>query len=55
MTILIYEEHGASPVETWEEYPFIPNVGDRVFTTNSGLKTVVCRVFRKDAIHIRIK
>lgn len=55
MTILIYEESGTSPVEIWEDYPFVPNVGDRVFTTSSKVKTVLYRVFRKDAIHIRIK
>ena len=55
MTILIYEEHGSRPVDIWEDYPFVPNVGDKVYTPVSGFKTVVYRVFRKDEVHIRIK
>ena len=55
MTIRIYEENGTRPVEIWEDYPFVPNVGDRVSTLVSGLKTVSYRVFRKDLVDIRIK
>lgn len=55
MTIKIYEEHGILPVEIWEDYPFVPNVGDSVSTPTSGLKIVVYRVFKKDEVHIRIK
>lgn len=55
MTIRIYEENGSCPVEIWEDYPFVPNVGDRVSTPISGFKTVVYRVFREDEVDIRIK
>lgn len=55
MTIKIYEEYGTSPVEVWENYPFVPNVGDNVSTPVSGFKTVVYRVFKKDEVQIRIK
>lgn len=55
MTIKIYEEYGTLPVEIWEDYPFIPNAGDRISTPGSGLKTVAYRVFKKDEVHIRIK
>lgn len=54
MTIRIYEEHGNLPVEIWEDYPFVPNVDDRVFTPISGLRTVTYRVFKKDVVDIRI-
>ena len=54
MTIRIYEENGTRPVEVWEDYSFVPNVGDRVSTPTSGLKTVKYRVFKKDTIEIRI-
>lgn len=54
MTIQIYEEHGIVPVETWEDYPFVPNVGDMVSTLTSGLKKVAYRVFKKDEVYIRL-
>ena len=55
MTIRIYELHGIRPVEIWEDYPFVPNVGDTISTDISGFKTVDYRVFRKDCIDIRVK
>ena len=54
MTIRIYELNGHKPCDVWEDYPFVPNVGDNVSTPTSGLKTVKYRVFKKDAIEIRI-
>lgn len=55
MTIEIYEEHGTRPIEIWEDYPFVPNVGDMIATPVSGAKIVVYRVFKEDEVHIRIK
>lgn len=55
MTIKIYEERGTVPSEVWENYPFVPNIGDMVSTPTSGLKTVMYRVFKKDKVHIIIK
>ena len=54
MTINIYELHGIEPCDVWEDYPFVPNVGDKVSTLTSGFKTVKYRVFKKDTIDIRI-
>jgi hypothetical protein len=55
MTIRVYELHGIRPTEIWEDYPFVPNVGDRISTDVSGLKTVDYRVFRKDYVNIIVK
>lgn len=54
MTIMIYELNGIKPCDVWEDYPFVPNVGDKVSTLTTGLKTVVYRVFKNDTIDIRI-
>lgn len=54
MTIRIYEINGIKPCDVWEDYPFVPNVGDKVSTLTSGFKTVKYRVFKKDTIDIRI-
>lgn len=55
MKIRIYELHGIRPTEIWEDYPFVPNVGDRVYTDTSYSKTVDYRVFRKDYVDIIVK
>ena len=54
MIIKIYELNGCKPCDIWEDYPFVPNVGDKISTLTSGLKTVKYRVFKKDTINIRI-
>ena len=54
MTINIYELHGSRPIEVWEDYQFVPNIGDYVSTAASGLKTVKYRVFRNNCVDIRI-
>ena len=55
MTIRIYEEHGTRPVEIWEDYPFVPNVGDMVSTPITRAKIVAYRTFRKDEVCVIIK
>ena len=40
MTIMIYELNGVRPCDIWEDYPFVPNVGDNISTLTTGLKTV---------------
>lgn len=55
MIIKIYDLNGTSPVEIWEDYPFVPNVGDMVSTPITGAKIVAYRTFRKDEVCVRIK
>ena len=55
MKIIIYEKDSTFPIEVWENCSFVPNVGDGVSTSTSGPKTVVHRVFEKNAVYIRVK
>lgn len=55
MTIYIYEKDADTPIEIWENYPYVPNVGDRVSVKILGLMVVVYRVFKKDIVILRVE
>lgn len=55
MTIYIYEKDANTPTEVWENYPCVPNVGDRVSVKILGLMVVVYRVFEKDKVILRVE
>lgn len=54
MTIKIYDEYDIMPDEVWKDYPFLPNIGDKVQTNNLGVKIVKQRIFKKDYVDIRL-
>ena len=56
MKIEIIKQGERNPLEIWDDYPVVPNVGDRI-SVNCGIftKIVKYRVFRKDRVSLLVK
>lgn len=55
MTIKIYR-NGGSLLETWNDYPVIPNVGDSIVVFGKVFSSkVVTRVFSKEEVILRVE
>ena len=53
MTLKFYTVYGGKLLATWDNYPIIPNVGDRI-SINHYQYEVQRKVFFEDCIHIMI-